>query len=44
MCSNCENTKEDLKDNKIYECTNYGKIIGRDINGSRMIYIKSIVT
>ena len=43
MCSDCGNIKENLKDNKIYECTNCGKIIGGDINGSRMIYIKSII-
>jgi putative transposase len=42
MCSNCGNIKEDLGSNEIYSCNNCGTIIGRDVTGSRLIYIKSI--
>lgn len=42
ICSNCGNIKEDLGDAKIYECNKCGIKIGRDVNGSRMIYIKNI--
>jgi len=42
MCSVCGSIKEDLGPNKVYNCEECKTIIGRDINGSRMIYIKSI--
>lgn len=42
MCGMCGNIKEDLGSSKIYSCDQCGMKIGRDINGSRMIYIKSI--
>ena len=42
MCSMCGNIKEDLGSSKVYECIKCGNKMDRDINGSRMIYIKSI--
>ena len=42
MCSNCSNYKEDLGANKVYNCNNCKKIIDRDINAARNIYIKTL--
>ena len=42
-CSNCGNYKNDLGKAKIYNCTHCNMIIDRDINGSRNIYIKSLI-
>jgi len=42
MCSYCGNCKEDLGSSKIYNCTSCKKIMDRDINGCRGIYIKSL--
>ena len=42
MCSNCSNYKEDLGANKVYNCKNCKKIIDRDINAARNIYIKTL--
>lgn len=43
MCSMCSNIDENLGSNKIYNCKKCGKIIDRDINGARNIYIKSLL-
>ena len=42
MCTFCGNIKDNLGTNKIYECTKCNNIIGRDVNGSRNIYMKGI--
>lgn len=43
VCSNCGNEKNDLKDNKEYNCEKCKKKICRDINGARNIYIKACI-
>lgn len=40
MCSNCGWINENLKGQKIFNCKECKKIIDRDVNGSRNIYIK----
>ena len=43
MCSNCGNYKENLGANKIYNCEKCLKIMDRDINASRNIYLKTLI-
>jgi len=42
MCSYCGNRKTNLGSNKIYDCTECHKVIGRDTNGARNIYLMGI--
>ena len=42
MCSNCSNYDEQLGSNKIYNCCKCFKIMDRDINASRNIYLKTL--
>lgn len=42
MCSECGRIKWDLGDNKKYRCDGCGMTMKRDVNGSRMIYIRDI--
>jgi putative transposase len=41
-CSLCGNIKDNLGKQKIYECENCHKVIGRDINAARNIYMINI--
>ena len=43
ICSNCGNYKEELKGEKIYNCTKCNISLNRDINGCRNIMIKSLM-
>jgi transposase len=43
MCTRCSNVKEDLGGNKIYKCNICNNEINRDYNGSRNIFLKSIL-
>lgn len=43
MCSCCGEIKNDLNGSKKYNCNKCGIKMGRDINGARNIYIKSIL-
>ena len=43
ICSNCGNYKEELKGEKIYNCTKCNISLDRDINGCRNIMIKSLM-
>jgi transposase len=38
QCSNCQNIKNDVGSNKIYNCNNCNLVIDRDVNASRNIY------
>ena len=42
MCSECGELKNDLGNDRIFECERCERVIGRDVNGARNIYIKSI--
>ena len=42
ICSKCSNYKKNLRDEKIYDCSNCNIKIDRDINGCRGILIKSL--
>lgn len=41
-CTSCGNIKHDLGANKVYGCTNCGKVLDRDANGARNIMIRCI--
>ena len=43
MCSNCSHYNDDLGDNKIYNCNKCFKIIDRDVNAARNIYLKTLI-
>jgi len=43
MCSICGNVKEDLGKSKVYNCSNCGNVMERDVNGARCINIKAII-
>lgn len=43
MCTVCSNVKEDLGGNKTYKCNVCNTEINRDYNGSRNIFLKSIL-
>mgnify|MGYP005992635901 CR=1 FL=1 len=40
-CCNCGTIDENLGSNKVYKCQSCKKIIDRDVNGARNIYLKS---
>ncbi len=40
--SKCGNIKDDLKENKVYDCLKCKTKMDRDINGSRNIYMVAI--
>jgi hypothetical protein len=41
-CSSCGNFKKDLGSNKVYNCNKCGVVLGRDINASKNILMRSI--
>lgn len=43
MCTYCGTIKKDLGNKRIYECNHCHKIIERDINGARNIYLTGIL-
>ena len=43
MCSLCGNINENLGSCEIYNCNKCKRIMERDINGARNIYIKAII-
>ena len=43
MCSFCGTIDEKLGSKKIYKCKNCKKVLDRDINGARNIYMKAIL-
>jgi putative transposase len=42
-CSNCGSINRNLGGSKVYDCVECGIRIDRDVNGSRNIYIKSLM-
>ncbi|RUS69625.1 hypothetical protein EGW08_022612 [Elysia chlorotica] len=42
-CGNCGHRKTDLGGDKVYNCTECGCSIGRDVNGGRNILIKAMI-
>ena len=42
-CGNCGHRKRDLGGNKVYNCTNCGFSVDRDVNGGRNILIKAML-
>ena len=43
ICSNCGNYNDKLESNKIYNCNKCFKIIDRDVNAARNIYLKTLI-